>query len=179
MADSVVDCDAWQQECRALVARILASKEFQRANRLRDFLLYVVDRKFADAPHEVSESLIGHRVFRRPAAYNTGEDSIVRTEARVLRQRLERYFAGEGIHEPIFLEIPKGSYLPVFAVARNPPWKPFPSFPSRSKSQVAKLPSGLLSALAPRSLACWHRAFPPRDLITFRPSGQLLVESER
>jgi hypothetical protein len=114
MADSVVDCDLTEQECRALVQRILAGKEFQRANRLRDFLLYIVDRKFANAPQEVSETLIGQRVFGRPAAYNTGEDSIVRTEARVLRQRLDRYFAGEGAAEPILLEIPKGSYLPVF-----------------------------------------------------------------
>ncbi|MBV8809710.1 MAG: hypothetical protein JO033_13640, partial [Acidobacteriaceae bacterium] len=114
MADSVVDCEIWEQECRALVQRILASKEFQRTSRLRDFLLYVVDRKFADAAHEISESFIGQRVFGRPAAYNTGEDSIVRTEARVLRQRLERYFATEGSDEPIILEIPKGSYLPVF-----------------------------------------------------------------
>jgi hypothetical protein len=114
MADSVVDFDLSEQECRALVQRILASKEFQRANRLRGFLLYVVDRKFADAPHDVSESIIGHRVFGRPPTYNTGEDSIVRTEARILRQRLARYFAAEGVAEPIVLEIPKGSYFPVF-----------------------------------------------------------------
>jgi hypothetical protein len=115
MAGSAVDCDLSEQECRALVERILASKEFQRANRLRSFLLYVVDRKFADAPQDVSESVIGHRVFGRPASYNTGEDSIVRTEARILRQRLDRYFAAEGAAESILLEMPKGSYLPVFA----------------------------------------------------------------
>jgi len=110
----VVAWDPPQQECRALVERILSSKEFQRATRLRDFLLYVVDRKLADSPHEVTEVLIGHRVFGRPPNYSTGEDSIVRTEARILRQRLERYFLKEGLSEAIVLEIPKGSYLPVF-----------------------------------------------------------------
>jgi hypothetical protein len=110
----VVAWDPPQQECRALVERILSSKEFQRATRLRDFLLYVVDRKLAHSPQEVTEVLIGHRVFGRPPNYSTGEDSIVRTEARILRQRLERYFSKDGISEPIVLEIPKGSYLPVF-----------------------------------------------------------------
>src|SRR6266481_4611403 len=101
-------------ECRALVQRILGSKEFQRTTRLRDFLLYVTDRKLAVAPHDITEALIGQRVFGRPSSYNPGDDSIVRTEARNLRQRLERYFAGEGTAEPILLEIPKGGYVPVF-----------------------------------------------------------------
>jgi len=101
-------------EHRALVQRILGSKEFQRTTRLRDFLLYVSDRKLAAAPQEITEALIGQRVFGRPSTYNPGDDSIVRTEARNLRQRLERYFAGEGAAEPILLEIPKGGYMPVF-----------------------------------------------------------------
>lgn len=108
------------EDCRALVGRILASKEFRRTSRLRDFLLYVVDRKLAGATDEISEILIGQRVFGRPAGYNPGDDSIVRTEARNLRQRLERYFADEGRNEPVLIEIPRGGYLPVFN-PRTPP----------------------------------------------------------
>lgn len=114
MAGFVLECNATDHECRALVEKILASTEFHRTTRLRDFLLYVVDRKLAHSPGEVTESLIGHRVFGRRENYNTGEDSIVRTEARLLRQRLARYFSEEGANEPLVLEIPKGSYLPVF-----------------------------------------------------------------
>jgi hypothetical protein len=104
-----------EAECRALVDRILASQEFRRTVRLREFLVYVVDRKFAGARADLTEPLIGQRVFGRSASYNPSEDSIVRTEARNLRQRLERYFAGEGLEEPIVLEIPKGGYVPVFS----------------------------------------------------------------
>jgi len=130
MAVSVVVArDPPQPECRALVERILSSKEFQRATRLRDFLTYVVDRKLADSPQEVTEVLIGHRVFGRPANYSTGEDSIVRTEARILRQRLERYFSKEGLSEPIVLQIPKGSYLPVFQRRDSPPVEPLAQSP--------------------------------------------------
>jgi len=102
------------EDCRALVARIAASPEFQRASRLRAFLAYVVDRKLADCPDEITEVLIGHRVFGLPIDYNPGDNSIVRTQARTLRDRLERYFRGEGAHEPVILEIPRGGYVPVF-----------------------------------------------------------------
>src|SRR5882757_3126506 len=84
-----------EEQCRQLAARILASREFLRATKQRDFLLYVVDRKLCGFPEDVTETLIGHRVYGRPASYDAGNDSIVRTEARTLRKRLERYFQGE------------------------------------------------------------------------------------
>jgi len=102
------------EDCRALVERISVSREFQRASRLRAFLTYVGDRKLADSPDEITEVLIGHRVFGLPIDYNPGDNSIVRTQARTLRDRLDRYFRGEGAHEPVVLEIPRGAYVPVF-----------------------------------------------------------------
>jgi len=105
---------ATPEPCRALAERIAASQEFRRAKRLRAFLSYVVDRHLAGHPEELTETQIGHRVFSRPLDYNSGDDSIVRTEARNLRLRLERYFSGEGQDEPIILEIPRGGYVPVF-----------------------------------------------------------------
>lgn len=53
-------------------------------------------------------------VFQRAAGYNSSEDSIVRTHARLLRQKLAEYFSSEGAHEDVVIEIPKGHYLPVF-----------------------------------------------------------------
>ena len=122
--------------CRSLLARILACREFQRASRLRAFLTYVVEKELEGNPDEVTETLIGHRVFGRPASYSPGDDSIVRTEARTLRQRLDRYFAGEGAEEPVILEIPRGGYLPVFR-KRSAPIRtvtPGPSAASRIRS---------------------------------------------
>lgn len=112
--DSTKAAAATDEECRALVERIAASREFQRAARLRDFLSYVVDRQLAGCRDEITEYHVGRRVFGRPESYNPGEDSIVRTEARTLRQRLARYFEGEGSQEPLILEIPRGGYIPVF-----------------------------------------------------------------
>jgi len=155
-------------ECRSLVARILASPEFQRATRLRAFLNYVVERKLAGAPEDVSEVLIGHRVFGRSPAYSPGEDSIVRTEARTLRQRLERYFAGEGADEPIILEIPRGGYLPVFRPRSEPEPADVPKKPAGATLDGLPLPllsrrqwfgvGGSAIGLSGLALLTWHKA---------------------
>jgi hypothetical protein len=68
---------------------------------------------------EISEQKIGERVFHRPPEYNPNEDNIVRSQARLLRQKLEAYFATEGAGEPMVLRIPKGGYVPEF-IERTP-----------------------------------------------------------
>jgi hypothetical protein len=41
----------------------------------------------------------------------------VRVQARQLRFKLAEYFSGEGRSDPIRIELPKGSYVPIFSVA--------------------------------------------------------------
>ncbi len=124
-------------QCRELVRRIAASGEFQRATKQREFLLYVIDRKLAGCPEDVTEALIGHRVYGRAATYNSGNDSIVRTEARTLRKRLERYFETDGLDEPVVVDIPRGGYVPVF---RPRVESPSPSSPQPVSPQNRLLP---------------------------------------
>ena len=98
-----------------LVRRVAASAHFQRSVRLREFLLYIADRTLRKHLDEVTEQQIGCHVFGRRPDYSAGEDNIVRSQARLLRLKLQDYFATEGHHEPVVIEIPKGSYVPVFA----------------------------------------------------------------
>ncbi len=97
-----------------LVQRIVSSQQFVKSARLQDFLLYVCRCALEDRGDEISEQKIGERVFQRPPDYNSNEDNIVRSQARLLRQKLEAYFASEGEQEPIVLRIPKGGYAPEF-----------------------------------------------------------------
>ena len=97
-----------------LLHRIGASAAFQKSNRLREFLLYVGERKLQDPQCSIPEQEIGIAVFGRPAGYDTGQDNLVRVQASQLRKRLQQYFAGEGRDEPLVVELPKGSYAPVF-----------------------------------------------------------------
>jgi hypothetical protein len=101
-------------ERRLLVERVASSRYVNRSARLRDLLVYLSDRVLDDQADEIHEQEVGHKVFGRPADYDTGSDNIVRVHASMLRKRLEQYFAAEGATETLILEIPKGNYAPVF-----------------------------------------------------------------
>jgi hypothetical protein len=50
--------------------------------------------------------------FRRPAStYDPKSDPVVRVEAGRLRQRLDRYYHGEGAAAPFEILLDKGSYV--------------------------------------------------------------------
>src|SRR5260370_7428079 len=67
------------------------------------------------------------------------EDSSVRVPARQLRLKLHEYFNEEGRNEPLILDIPKGSYAPVF----------------RTVLKTADLPAAIASPLIP--VMAWRR----------------------
>jgi hypothetical protein len=79
-------------------------------------------RAIQNRPQDLREQQIGCGVFGRKPEYNPGEDNIVRVEIRLLRKRLEEYFATEGKDEPLVILVPKGAYVPVFEPrAATPP----------------------------------------------------------
>ena len=97
-----------------LVQRVAASQFFAKGPKLRAFLLYICENSLLGRNEDLSTQLIGTRVFGRDADYIPSEDIIVRVEARELRKRLAAFFAAEGSDEALIIEIPKGSYAPVF-----------------------------------------------------------------
>lgn len=140
-----------------------------------------MDRKLARAPQEIAETLIGHRVFGRPSTYNTGEDSIVRTEARLLRQHLERYFSKEGASEPIMLEIPKESYVPVFYrrdhATAIPPSPPEPAPPRSRVALWLLLCACTLAGLGLWRLVAIHPQLASGPSFPLRVPGAVELES--
>src|ERR1700722_2552541 len=102
-----------------LVQRIIDSPSLVGSARLRDFLLHVTACAIRQTPEDATEQQIGIQVFQRSPGFNSSEDSIVRSQARLLRLKLSSYFNAEGANEPLIIEIPKGHYLPVFLPARR------------------------------------------------------------
>ena len=102
------------EQQRLLLDRILSSKLFCKSHRLASFLRFICEEQQQGRGHTIQEQRIGTVVFGRPESYHMGEDSIVRSQARFLRLRLQEYFATEGKDEPIVLTVPKGSYVPEF-----------------------------------------------------------------
>jgi hypothetical protein len=97
-----------------LIQRIVESPHLIGSARLRDFLLHVTACAIRQTPEDASEQQIGIQVFQRSPGFNSSEDSIVRSQARLLRLKLAAYFNAEGAAEPLVIEIPKGHYIPVF-----------------------------------------------------------------
>jgi hypothetical protein len=102
------------ESCWALLERVVASPQLSRAARMREFLLYVGRRALKEGCDQIPEQEIGSAVFGRPPSYDTNADNIVRVNATDLRKRVEAYFEADGAHETVILDIPRGSYKPVF-----------------------------------------------------------------
>ena len=108
-----------------LVCRVGSSVTFERSSKLREFLFYVLRCAMEDQPAAATEQQVGIHVFGRVPGYNPGDDNIVRSQARLLRFKLEHHFANEGRGEPVVIIIPKGRYLPDFVVrAAETPARP-------------------------------------------------------
>jgi hypothetical protein len=97
-----------------LIARVVQSRLFSKAPKLRQFLLYVAEHSLNERLDLVTESYIGVEVFARRDSYSPGEDNIVRSYARTLRKRLEEYFATDGASEELVVDMPRGGYVLVF-----------------------------------------------------------------
>ena len=96
--------------------RIAVSGKLGRSRPLARFLLFIVDRHIRGRDEEITEQQIGMLIFDRPERYDSNEDNIVRSYARNLRRRIDEYYATEGSEEPLYLEIPRGGYTPLFTL---------------------------------------------------------------
>lgn len=95
------------------LAQVERSAAFRRSPRHRALLHHLVARTLAGATAELKETVIAVEVFGRPAGrFDPALDTIVRVEARRLRERLARHYAGEGRLRPQRIVLPVGSYVP-------------------------------------------------------------------
>src|ERR1017187_1597062 len=107
-------CECPAEAVRKQLERVLASPGFARNERLSRFLRVVVERHLEGRDGDLKESVIGVEVFGRKPGFDPKQDSTVRSEAARLRARLGEYYAGEGIGDPVIIELPKGGYTPAF-----------------------------------------------------------------
>lgn len=102
------------QGVRAHLDRVLQSAHFDGSARSREFLRYVVDEVLAGRAAYLKQAAIAVEVFDRKPDFDAVIDPIVRVQAGRLRRSLERYYLLSGDADSIRIELPKGSYAPVF-----------------------------------------------------------------
>lgn len=128
----------------ACLARVLRSRPFVRSRRLQDFLRYAVEAALEGREAEVKERTLAVDVYGRRADYDPRVDPIVRSEAHRLRGRLASYYKGEGLDDPVVIDVPKGAYLPVFRARQCVAGDPRITGDARPEALFAKGQHGVL-----------------------------------
>ena len=143
---------------REELERVLASPEFRTSKRSQDFLKYVVEHTLSGQADLLKERTIGIEVFGRSTDYDPGEDATVRVKAGEVRKRLGLYYAEQGAHDPLRIELPLGTYIPEFRTGDTAPaqleQRPAPDEAAEAASRLKPAPQGpRLVALA--ALLCF------------------------
>jgi serine/threonine-protein kinase len=107
----------------AQIDRILSSRAFRQADRLKRFLTFTVNEALAGRGEQLKEFVIGVEVFGKGPSFDPRNDPIVRVQARRLRAQLARYYQEEGHADETLIDLPKGGYTPVFKAFRGAPAK--------------------------------------------------------
>ncbi|EWY37020.1 hypothetical protein N825_22180 [Skermanella stibiiresistens SB22] len=115
--------------------RIAISEDFQRCDRSRRFLTYIVEETLAGRGERLKAFSVATSALDRDDTFDPQADPLVRIEASQLRRRLERYYLTGGRNDPIVIDLPKGGYVPAFSL------RPVQSVPVQS-SGSATPPNG-------------------------------------
>lgn len=107
--------------CREALARALASDCFVRADRLRDFLTYIVEETLAGRAELIRGKTIAMDVYDRDPSSSGKSENVVRVDARRLRRSLEEYYTTEGRDDPVRIWVDSGGYVPRMEQRQNKP----------------------------------------------------------
>lgn len=120
--------------------RILGSKSFRQADRLKRFLSFIVEETVAGRGERLKEYVVGVEVFEKPESFDPRNDPIVRVQARRLRAQLARYYREEAPDSELAIELPKGGYAPVLRQLKSAPSRRSVSATLVSRNTAVVLP---------------------------------------
>lgn len=114
MKHSDLNEDATSTDIEQELDRILLSPEFSQATRLKEFLTYIVTESRQGRGGMILGKTIAQDVYASGADIEGNGLNLVKVDAGRLRRRLDDYYAGSGIGDPIRILIPRGGYTPGF-----------------------------------------------------------------
>ena len=129
---------------RTELQRILKSPGFLHSKRLCRFLSFVVENTLAGRSSHLKEYVIGLEVFEKDESFDPRLDPIVRVEAGRLRAKLAKYYETDGRSAPVVIELPRGTYVPVFRHGQ-----PHPALPAGSEAVAEIHPEARTIAVLP------------------------------
>ena len=99
---------------REQLDRLLGHPLFANSKRYPALLAYVVEQTLLGNAADLKERSIGIEVFGRAPTYDANADPIVRITAGEVRKRLSQYYYDSTHNGELVVELPIGSYVPVF-----------------------------------------------------------------
>lgn len=106
--------DADKAAVRTQLDLLLAHPLFFQSKRYPALLRFVVEQTIEGNADQVKERSIGMEVFGRPPGYDANADPVVRVTAGEIRKRLAQYYYDPAHGDELRIELPTGSYVPVF-----------------------------------------------------------------
>src|SRR5215467_16374323 len=104
-----------EEEKLEQLSRLLESRALHGAENLRSFLHYIAQRAIEHEEGQLKEYTIATDVFGRAKDFDSRTDSVVRVQAKRLREKLKDYYDTEGKSDRVLLDLPKGHYNVVFS----------------------------------------------------------------
>ena len=96
------------------IDRLVNSHTLHGSESLCKLLRYLADHAIRRPGVALKEYQIATEVFGRPSDFDPQLDSLVRVQAGRLRSKIAEYYSSEGTHDPILVELPKGTYALAF-----------------------------------------------------------------
>jgi hypothetical protein len=99
---------------REQLQRLLVHPLFANSKRYPALLSYTVEQTLLGNAVELKERSIGIEVFGRAPTYDANADPVVRITAGEVRKRLSLYYYDSSHAGELVIELPLGSYVPMF-----------------------------------------------------------------
>jgi hypothetical protein len=102
------------EEVHAQLHRVLSSPRFDASDSLARYLRVVVHETLAGRGQSLEQDTVATQALGPSVSLNSHVEPIVRVQAGRLRRALRRYYETLGAEDPVIIEVPKGSYVPIF-----------------------------------------------------------------
>lgn len=147
------DHEVTPEQILAQLETVLESSDFSSAARGSRFLRFLVEETLAGREDQLKEYTLALEVFDRDESFDSTTNPAVRVEASRLRKRLEHYYLTQGREDPVLIELPRGTYVPIFC--NNPDVLHLEEAFNRARAAsgddalLAQIPSGPSIAVMP------------------------------
>jgi hypothetical protein len=97
---------------------MLTSPNFHTTPEQTALLRYIVDRTLAGKASEITDETVAAEIFGRGSNDDRSIDPVVSIQTALLRRSLVRYYETAGKDDPVQIDIPPGTCVPIFKPLR-------------------------------------------------------------